>query len=246
MDRRRKVTADAVFRSLVFCYPPGMDTIYRGSITTKAGRRNAWIDALFIDHAIFRLGWTNFAVVAPGVLYRSNHPLPYHLARFTREAGLKTLINLRGLAKNGSDALSRDMARRLGLDFIDMALESRGAPQPDRILRLAEIYRTMARPALIHCKSGADRAGLAAALFILLNGGDTRTARRQLSLRYGHFRHSNTGILDAFLDQYAREGEGQKPFLAWVAEDYDEVKLHAEFVANPFARFVNDRIFARE
>ena len=44
-----------------------MDTIYRGDLTTPAGRRNAWIDALFIDHAVFRLAWTNFAAVAPEV-----------------------------------------------------------------------------------------------------------------------------------------------------------------------------------
>ena len=222
-----------------------MDSIFRGDLATKAGRRNAWIDALFIDHAVFRLGWTNFATVEPGVLYRSNHPLPYHLARFTRETGLKTLINLRGLAKNGSDALSRDMASRLGLDFIDMALESRGAPQRERILRLAGIYGAMAKPALIHCKSGADRAGLAAALYILIKGGDTGTAKRQLSLRFGHFRQSSTGILDAFIEGYARMGEG-KAFLAWVAEDYDEAALRAQFRSNPFARFVNDRLMARE
>lgn len=223
-----------------------MDTIYRGDIATRAGRRNAWLDALFVDHAVFRLAWTNFAPVEPGILYRSNHPLPHHLARFTRETGLKTLINLRGLARNGSDALSRDMAARLGLDFIDMALESRGAPQRDRILRLAGIYREMKAPALIHCKSGADRAGIAAALYILMKGGDTATAKRQLSLRFGHFRHSNTGILDAFIETYARQGEGRKPFLDWVAEDYDEAALRAGFVSNPLARFVNDRILARE
>jgi protein tyrosine/serine phosphatase len=235
-----------MFSRARLCYPAAMDTIYRGDLATRAGRRNAWLDALFVDHAIFRLGWTNFAAVEPGALYRSNHPLPYHLARFTREAGLRTLINLRGLAKNGSDALSRDMAQRLGLDFIDMALESRGAPQRDRILRLAEIYRTMARPALIHCKSGADRAGLAAALYVLINDGNSGTARRQLSLRFGHFRHSNTGILDAFIDDFARRGEGRKPFLAWVAEDYDEAALRAGFISNPLSRFVNDRILARE
>jgi len=230
-----------------------MDTIYRGDISTKSGRRNAWIDALFIDHAILRLGWTNFAAVKPGALYRSNHPVPANLARFTRTAGLRTLINLRGQCRNGSDALSRDAARRLGLDFHDMALDSRGAPQRDRILRLAEIYRTMPRPALIHCKSGADRAGIAAALFILIEGGTVAEARTQLSWRFGHIRHSNTGILDAFLDLYEREGEGHKPFLDWVATDYDQTALRTAYdttslnnLPRRLARLVNDRLLARE
>jgi protein tyrosine/serine phosphatase len=223
-----------------------MDTIYKGNLASGAGRRNAWIDALFVDHAVLRILWTNFHAVAPGRLYRSNHPTPGNLAAFTRKTGLKSLINLRGLAKNGSDALSRDAAARLGLDFYDMALESRGAPHKDRILRLAEIFRTMRAPGLIHCKSGADRAGLAAGLFILIDGGTVAQALGQLSLRFGHIKQSKTGILDAFFLTYQRDGEGRKPFLDWVREDYDEDKLRATYKSGKLAGFINDRILARE
>ena len=234
----------SLFRKL--CYPPRMDTIYRGDVSSRRGRRNAWTDALFVDHAILRLAWSNFAAVDPGVLYRSNHPTPGRLARFVREFGIATLINLRGQCRNGADALSRDAAARLGLDFIDMALESRGAPQRDRILRLAGIFATMRRPALMHCKSGADRAGIAAALYVLINGGTSAEARRQLSFRFGHISQSNTGILDAFIALYAREGEGRKAFLDWVEQDYEEQRLRDSFAARSFARFVNDRLLARE
>ena len=224
-----------------------MDTIYKGDLSTKAGRRNAWLDALFIDHAVLRILWTNFAPVKAGHLYRSNHPTPGNLANFTRKVGLKSLINLRGQAKNGSDALSRDAAARLGLDFYDMALESRGAPHKDRILRLAEIFATMRGPALIHCKSGADRAGLAAGLFILLEGGTVAEAMKQLSLRFGHVKQAKTGILDAFFLTYQREGEGKgKKFLDWVREDYSEDALRASFKSNALAGFVTDKIFVRE
>ncbi|OYV39502.1 MAG: protein tyrosine phosphatase [Rhodospirillales bacterium 20-64-7] len=224
-----------------------MDTIYKGDLATPAGRRNAWLDALFVDHAVLRLLWTNFATVKPGVLYRSNHPTPGNLIAFTRKTGLKTLINLRGEAKNGSDALSRETARRLGLDFYDMAVESRGAPHKDRILRLAGIYASMRKPALIHCKSGADRAGLAAGLFVLLDGGKTTEAMRQLSLRYGHIKQSKTGILDAFFLTYQRDGEAKgKAFLDWVQNDYAEDALRASFKAAKLAEFVNQGILRRE
>ncbi len=223
-----------------------MDTIFKGELVTKAGRRNAWVDALFVDHAILRILWTNFAAVEAGRLYRSNHPTPGNLAAFTRKVGLQSLINLRGQAKNGSDALSRDTAARLGLAFYDMAVESRGAPHKDRILRLAEIYRTMRAPGLIHCKSGADRAGLAAGLYVLIQGGTTREAMRQLSWRFGHIRQSKTGILDAFFATYARDGEGKKPFLDWVREDYDEVELRAAYKSGKLAGFVNDVLLRRE
>jgi len=223
-----------------------MDTIYKGDLSTSRGRRNAWVDALFVDHAVLRLFWTNFAAVAPGKLYRSNHPTPGNLRHFTRKVGLKSLINLRGQAKNGSDALSRDEARRLGLDFYDMAFESRGAPHKDRILRLAGIVKEMRAPALIHCKSGADRAGLVAGLYILINGGSAAEAMRQLSLRFGHIKQSKTGVLDAFFKLYQQTAEGKKPFLDWVRDDYDEAELRAAFRAGRVAEFINGKLLRRE
>jgi protein tyrosine/serine phosphatase len=223
-----------------------MNSIFRGDVTTARGRALAWVDSLLIDHAVFRLVWSNLAAVAPGRLYRCNHPTPQRLASLKRRYGLKTLINLRGKTQSGSDALSRDAAARLGLDFIDMALESRGAPQRDRILRLDEIFRTMRAPALMHCKSGADRAGLAAGLFVMLHGGTAREALQQLSLRFGHIRQARTGILDAFFHHYAREAEGRKPFLDWVREDYDEAALRRDFHANGLASFINDWVLVHE
>lgn len=223
-----------------------MNSIFKGDVSTARGRALAWVDALFIDHAVFRLVWSNLAPVAPGRLYRCNHPLPGRLQRLTRQLGLKTLINLRGPTGNGSDVLSRTAAARLGLDFVDMSLESRGAPQRDRILRLHGIYQSMRAPALMHCKSGADRAGLAAGLFVLFEGGTAREALRQLSLRFGHVRQAKTGILDAFFLHYQREAEGRKPFLDWVREDYDEVALRRTFRANGLASFINDWVLAHE
>ena len=187
-----------------------MNTIFKGDLSTGSGRAIAWIDALFIDHAVFRLFWSNLAPVVPGKVYRCNHPTPARLARLTRHLGLRTLINLRGPTGNGSDALSREAAQRLGLDFVDIAFESRGAPQRDRILRLHDVYSRMRGPALLHCKSGADRAGLASGLIILFEGGSARQALRQLSLRFGHVRQAKTGILDAFFLRWQREGEGRK------------------------------------
>jgi len=246
MDAQRSLDHEHSRRGVI-AVQASMDTIYKGDVATAAGRRNAWVDALFVDHAVFRLVWTNFAAVEPGVLYRSNHPTPGKLAAFTRKVGLKSLINLRGLAKNGSDALSRDMAKRLGLDFYDMAFESRGAPHRDRILRLAEIYAKMQAPALIHCKSGADRAGLAAGLFILMKGGTTAQALQQLSLRYGHIKQSKTGILDSFFHLYAKEAEGKKPFMDWIRDDYDETALRTAYgKSGTIAGFINDRLLARE
>ena len=217
-----------------------------GDLNTPRGRIAAWGDSLLVDHAVFRSVWTNLAEVVPGKLYRSNHPTPGHLAAAARRHGLRTLVNLRGHRKCGSDALSREAAARLGLQHIDMAFESRGAPHRDRILRFADIYGTLHTPALMHCKSGADRAGLASGLAIMFEGGRAADALKQLSWRFGHWKSARTGVLDAFFVRYADDGEGRIPFLDWVRTEYDEHALKRDFVAGGLASFVADQVLRRE
>jgi protein tyrosine/serine phosphatase len=217
---------------------------FNGALPTR--RVAAWRDSLLVDHAVFRVLWDNLAEVVPGKLYRSNHPTPARLAAAKRRYGLRTLINLRGHRQCGSDALSRQASAELGLRHVDMAFESRGAPHRERILRFAEIYRNLEAPALMHCKSGADRAGLASGLAVLFEGGNSQEALAQLSWRFGHWRRSRTGILDAFFIQYATVAEGRLPFLDWVAHEYDEVALRRDFVAGGLASFVVDRVLVRE
>jgi protein tyrosine/serine phosphatase len=223
-----------------------MDTIFRGRLDTTSGRANAWLDSLLVDHALLRLAWTNFAVISPGKLYRSNHPTPGRLAALVRRRGLRTVVNLRGPCGNGSDALSREAAARLGLDFIDAPLRSRDAPPRDRVLRLVETFRTMRQPALVHCKSGADRASFASALFLMAEGAPTQAALAQFSARFGYLPHARAGILREIFVRYAAEAEGRMPFLAWLREEYDPAALRAGFAAARLSGLVADRILARE
>ena len=212
-------------------------------------RAAIWANALLVDHALLRFGWRNWSVVEAGRLYRSNHPLPWQLRQAARRHGLKTLINLRGRREDcGADALSRAEAARLGLAHIDAPFESRGAPHKDRILRLAEIFRNMAEPALIHCKSGADRTGLAAGVWLLLQGRPVGAALRQLSLRHGHIAAARTGILDAFFHHFAtfQQAHPDIPFLEWVENHYVEADLRAAFQSQPWADRLVDTVLRRE
>lgn len=206
---------------------------------------STWINSLFVDHAALRIGWRNWAVVAPGKLYRSNHPLPWQLRAAARRHGIRTVINLRGHRQScGSDTLAREEAARLGLTQIDAPFESRGAPHKDRILRLVDILARAEEPILIHCKSGADRTGLVAGLWLLLQGRPVSEAAAQLTLRHGHIRQGKTGILDAFFAAYA--AAAPKPFLDWLREDYDEAALRAAFQSQPWADRLLDGVLRRE
>ena len=154
-------------------------------------------------------------------------------------------MNLRGEKANASNTLTLAAAARFGLDHVFVPFESRGAPHRDRILRFHEIYRTMALPALLHCKSGADRAGLAAGLAVLFAGGKAAEAQRQLSWRFGHVATAKTGILDQFFRLYAA-AEPRVGFLDWVRDEYDEHALRRDFRPSRLSGFLNDRILRRE
>ena len=67
-----------------------------------------------------------------------------------------------------------------------------------------DLFNTIEMPALMHCKSGADRAGLMAALYLLIHRKrPVAEAMQQLSFRYLHVRQAKTGMLDSFFEAYA-------------------------------------------
>jgi protein tyrosine/serine phosphatase len=218
-------------------------------LSTASGRRGAWLNSLFVDHAALRLGWRNWGVVEEGRLYRSNHPLPWQLEAAVARHGLKSVVNLRGHRQDcGSDALGRARAQKLGLLHVDAPFESRGAPHKARILRMAGLFAELPEPVLIHCKSGADRTGLVAGLWLLLQGQGVAAALDQLHWRFGHVAASRTGILDAFFRAYGafQAAHGPKPFLDWLREDYSEEALRAGFTSKAWADRLVDGVLRRE
>jgi protein tyrosine/serine phosphatase len=206
-----------------------------------------WLNSLFVDHALLRIPWRNWGVVESGRLYRSNHPLPWQLESAVRRFGIESVINLRGhRTACGSDVLGRSAAGALGLVHADQPFESRGAPHKDRLLRLIHLYRTLPEPILIHCKSGADRTGLAAGVWRLIQGQGAARAAAELSMRYGHVAAAKTGILDAFFAAYAEAEARGLGFEEWLAREYDEQALRAAFKPRAVASWITDKVLRRE
>ena len=180
------------------------------------GRLRAWAHMLIADHGVFRLFYLNKHQVTDR-LWRSAQPAPHQIAALKAE-GIKTIINLRGGREHGSWQLQKEACDRLGIHLVEFVVRSRGAPDRETLLSAKEFFDTIEYPAVLHCKSGADRAGFVAALYLIVyEGKSIDEAQQQLSVRYGHFRFSKTGILDAFFDLYRREGEAKGiPFLTWI------------------------------
>ena len=115
--------------------------------------------------------------------------------------------------------------------MVTIPLEARTAVSAERLAELFDAFRTLDKPFLMHCKSGADRAGLASALYRMVIMGDSvDQARKHLSIRYVHLKHSKTGICDHLLDVYeARCADGEISIEDWIATEYDPAELIASF-----------------
>ena len=186
------------------------------------------MSAQVADVGFLRHLWHNFAPVAPGV-YRSNHPGDRRLVAYAARHGIRAVVNLRGDAGGAPQRIEAAACARLGLAFASVAMSARSAPRPEALLHLLDLFDTLPRPFLMHCKSGADRAGLASALYLLhREGASVATARAHLSWRFLHVRGSRTGILDGFLDAYeAALADGPVPIRDWIAKGYDRRALLA-------------------
>lgn len=130
----------------------------------------------------------NFGTVVDGVAYRSNQPSSSQLIAYTKAHGIRSVINLRG-ASPGADWYDTEMAtaRSLNLVHYDFPMSDSEELSADRAKELVALMARAEKPVLIHCKAGADRTGLASALYLakLANATEAQ-AESQISFRYGH------------------------------------------------------------
>lgn len=214
-------------------------------LITPSDRLLAWIDMLFVDHGIVRLAYLNMHRIADGV-WRAGQPAPGQLRRFARHGG-RSVVSLRAGRGFGSLPLELEACHDAGLVFHSLPIRSHALPSREELRAAAQLFATMERPALLHCKSGADRSGFAAALYLMLaEGRPVAEARMQLSLRYGHNRFGRTGLLDAFFDAYTREtGETPMPLMEWVETVYDPDHISAGFTRTTLGALIANRLLRR-
>ena len=195
---------------------PGADP----SPPLTAGRWRTFWHTQFTDHGLLRYAWTNFHEVAPGV-YRSNHPHPARLRAY-RDMGIRAVLNLRGANDSPSYLQEQQACAALGLELVSIKFTARGLPRRERLMELFAAFDSIQRPFIMHCKSGADRAGLASVLYLLDQNVPLERARYHLSTKFLHLKWTKTGVLDAFLDVYAdRLAKGPIPVRHWVRDEYD-------------------------
>jgi protein tyrosine/serine phosphatase len=223
------------------------DKSSRFDLATPKGRRRAEADLIWGDHGFLRAYFSNFHWIEPGVMARANQPSPRTVARYAA-MGFRTILNLRGPSDTGYYALEREACEEHGITMIDARMHSREPPSREQVRQAKQLFDTIAYPALMHCKSGADRAGVMAVLYKHLKMGLPITeAVEQLGLKYLHVKQGKTGMIDYFFAAYLEETKQRgKPFMAWVEEDYDKARVKGAFMGEWWANIRVDKILQRE
>ena len=75
-----------------------------------------------------------------------------------------------------------EACKKYKIKLIDFRARSRAAPEKEMILKADKLFKDIEYPALIHCKSGADRAGIMCALLFLLQKKTRNTKGKTTTL----------------------------------------------------------------
>jgi protein tyrosine/serine phosphatase len=131
----------------------------------------------------------NFHSVVDGEVYRSAQVEQGDIAEYQHKYGIRSVLNLRG--KNAGSSWYDDEvkeAQALGVKHIDFRMSTSKELTDKQAIELIQIMRDAPKPMLIHCRAGADRTGLASAIYVAaIAKGTEWQAERQMWLHYGHY-----------------------------------------------------------
>ncbi len=227
--------------------------ITREDFETPEGRKRAFRELMLRDHGFLRTLYDNSHEIAPGRMWRTFQPSPKHLQRWA-ERGVKTVINLRGPKPTGQLFLEEEACKELGLSLINIRVYSREAPSKEILHGARKLFDEIEYPAIMHCKSGADRAGVMATLFLFFHEGvPLDEALDQLSFKYGHVKAGKTGVIDAAFARYLAYAKEKgislsdvDAFFDWVDRDYDPAEVKASFHSKGWGDLLTEVILRRE
>ena len=216
-------------------------------LRTPPGRARAEREMILGDHGFLREGFQNLHQISDE-MWRSNQPNPRQVHEHVRLRGIRTIINLRGASTRGYYLLEREACEAAGVALVDFQVFSRDTPTVETVRAAKALFEEIAYPALMHCKSGADRAGLMSALYMIFRQRQpVAVAARQLSKKYLHMREGKTGLLDAFLEAYLLHARTHNvDFETWLDTTYDREQVKADFLRSGRAKLHLDEILQRE
>ncbi len=178
---------------------------------------------------------SNLGVVDPGRVIRAAQPTA-QLRQLIADHDLHSILNLRGgNVREGWYANETKAAEEQGLEFYDLPLSATRRPSRRELLLLIDTLGACRYPLLIHCKSGADRTGLASAIYLMTQRSETpRDALRAFTIYHSHVPLLGPQHLHEPLKEYAAWLESQSlshtpgRFRNWVRDEYRAPDPHVD------------------
>jgi len=163
----------------------------------------------------------NLMTVEKGLLYRSGQMSDETLQATAARLHLASIVNLRGANPDAAWYQSEiKMAESLHLHHYDIRMGSRSFPSPEALQQLTDVFEKGPYPMLLHCYRGADRSGLASAIYLIECRGETsKEAAGQLSLWYGHIPLFGYERMNQFLKFYHNNRQ-EANIAEWSDTDY--------------------------
>ena len=164
--------------------------------------------------SVFRIS-KNFSVVEANKLYRSAQLTTEELEQVIKEHGIKTVISLRGSPGKTRFYEAEDITlARLKIKFVPIDMSDKFYPLQSHLQQLFSAFEKDAYPMLIHCRVGADRTGLAAALYVRAY----QNKSLEESLQQLTFANWHVPLLRPAMTDFVRKFKG----VNWAINEYRE------------------------
>ena len=216
-------------------------------LSTPRGRFAAYWRHFWHDHAYVRLAGSN-AHWLSDELVRANQPWPFQVKAWA-DRGIRTIVNLR-VGIDAHHLLEQEACDRYGVKQVRFVVTALEAPSREPVLGATQLFDELEYPAMMHCKSGSDRAGMMSVLYLhFRQGRPISEAIGQLDFfKFGHMRLFPEGVLDRCFEKYLEEIEPLGvSFEDWVKSPaYDPAAIKQEFRARRWGKLLGDRRLRRD
>ena len=146
----------------------------------------------------------NFHAITAGEAYRSAQLDKKQYEYYVKKYSIGSVLNLRG--KHPDEQWYNDeisVCSTLGLAHYDVTLSATSEPTAQDARNIESIFESAPRPLLLHCMAGADRSGLASAMWkVVVDGEPKSKAGRQLTILCGHLPFGKVQAMDRFYKKW--------------------------------------------